>query len=73
MDIIDLLFLVFNTFEFTFSACFQHDMAYGKYKGLTKITKSDKVLRDKVFEIASNPKYDGCSFNDFYVFDKKSA
>ena len=40
-------------------ACFQHDMAYGKYKNLTKRTQSIKVLRDKAFEIASNPKYDG--------------
>ena len=29
-------------------------MDYGEYKGLTKRTQSDKVLRDKVFEIASN-------------------
>ena len=29
-------------------------MDYGGYKGLTKRTQSDKVLRDKVFEIASN-------------------
>ena len=34
-------------------------MAYGNYKDLTKRTKSDKVLRDKAFEIASNPEYDG--------------
>ena len=34
-------------------------MAYGKYKDLTKRTQSDKVLRDKALEIASNPKYDG--------------
>ena len=40
-------------------ACFQHDMAYGKSKNLAKRTQSDKVLRDKAFEIASNPKYDG--------------
>ena len=40
-------------------ACFQHDMAYGKYKDLTKRTQSDTVLRDKAFKIASNPKYDG--------------
>ena len=39
-------------------ACFQHDMAYGKYKDLKKSTQSDKGLRDKAFEIASNPKYD---------------
>ena len=35
-------------------------MAYSKYKGLNKTTQSDKVLRDKAFEIASNPKYDDC-------------
>ena len=40
-------------------ACFQHDMAYGKSKNLTKITQSDKVLRDKASKIASDPKYDG--------------
>ena len=40
-------------------ACFQHDMAYGKSKDLTKWIKSDKVFRDKAFKIASNPKYNG--------------
>ena len=40
-------------------ACFQHDMAYGKSKDLAKRTESDKVLRDKAFKIASDPKYDG--------------
>ena len=39
-------------------ACFQHDMAYGKSKDLSKVTQSDKVLRDKAFEIASDLKYD---------------
>ena len=39
-------------------ACFQHDMVYGKSKDLVKRTQSDKVLRDKAFKIASNPKYD---------------
>ena len=39
--------------------CFEHDMAYGKSKELTKRTQADKVLRDKVFKIASDPKYDG--------------
>ena len=34
-------------------------MTYGKYKNLTKRTQSDKNLRDKAFEIASDPKYDG--------------
>ena len=40
-------------------ACFQHDMTYGKSKGLIKRTQSDKVLKDKVFKIVSNQKYDG--------------
>ena len=40
-------------------ACFQHDIAYGSYKDLTKRTQSDKVLRDKYFEIASNLNDDG--------------
>ena len=40
-------------------ACFQHDMTYGKSKDLVKRTQSDKVLRDKAFKIASDPKYDG--------------
>ena len=40
-------------------ACFQHDMAYGKSKDLAKRTESDKALRNKAFEIASGPKYDG--------------
>ena len=37
-------------------ACFQHDMAYGKSKDLTKRTQSDKVLREKAFKIASDQK-----------------
>ena len=40
-------------------ACFQHDAAYSDSKGLTKRTASDRVLRDKAFNIASNPKYNG--------------
>ena len=34
-------------------------MAYGGFKDLEKRTSSDKVLRDKEFNIAKNPKYDG--------------
>ena len=40
-------------------ACFQHDMAYGDFKDLAKRTAADKVLRDKAFHIAKDPKYDG--------------
>ena len=39
--------------------CFQHDMAYDKYKDLAKRNQSDKFLRHKAFEIARNPNYDG--------------
>ena len=34
-------------------------MAYGDFKDLARRTASDKVLRDKAFNIAKNPKYDG--------------
>ena len=34
-------------------------MAYGDFKDLTIRAASDKILRDKVFNIAKNPKYDG--------------
>ena len=58
-------------------ACFQHDMAYGDFKDLAKRTASDKVLRDKGFDIAKNPKYDGYERSPatmvYKFFDKKSA
>ena len=40
-------------------ACLPHDIAYGKSEDLAKRTQSVKVLRDKAFKIAINPKYDG--------------
>ena len=58
-------------------ACFEHDMADGKSKDLVKITQSNKVQREKVFEIASDPKYDGCQRGlasmVYKFFDKKSS
>ena len=58
-------------------ACFQHDMAYGKSKDLIKRTQSDKVLKDKAFKIASDPKYDGyqrgLASMVYKFFDKKSS
>ena len=41
-------------------AYFQHDMAYGDFKDLARRTASDKILRDKAFNIAKNPRNDGC-------------
>ena len=48
-------------------------MAYVKSKKVAKITESDKILKDKAFEIiASNPKHNGYkrrfSFNGLQVF-----
>ena len=58
-------------------ACFQHDTAYGKSKDLAKRSQSDKVLRDKAFKIASDPKYDGyergLASMVYKIFDKKSS
>ena len=34
-------------------------MAYGDFKDLNRRTATDKVLREKTFNIAKNPKYDG--------------
>ena len=57
-------------------ACFQHDMAYGDFKDLKRRTQSDKVLKDKAFAIANNPKYDGYQRGlasvVYKFFDKKS-
>ena len=50
-------------------------MAYGDFKDLVRRTASDKVLRDKAFNIAKNPKYDGyqrgLTSMVFKFFDKK--
>ena len=57
-------------------ACFQHDMAYGDFKDLKRRKFSDKVLGDKTFTIAKNPKYDGyqrgLASMVYKFFDKKS-
>ena len=58
-------------------ASFQHGMIYCKPKDLAKTTQSDKVLKDKAFEIASDPKYDvyqrGLASMVYEFFDKKSS
>ena len=57
-------------------ACFEHEMAYGDFKDVLRRTASDKVLRDKAFNIAKNPKYDGyqkgLASMVFKFFNKKS-
>ena len=51
-------------------------MAYGDFKDLAKRTASDKVSRDKAFNVAKSPKYDGyprgLASMVYKFFDKKS-
>ena len=51
-------------------------MAYGDFKDLKKRTAADKVLRDKAFNIAKDPKYDGYQRGSatmvYKFFDKKT-
>ena len=58
-------------------ACFQHDSTYSDHKDLINRTKADKVLRDKAYNIASNPEYDGyqrgLASMVYKFFDKKSV
>ena len=58
-------------------ACFQHDSAYAGHKDLINRTEADKVLRDKAYDIASNPEYDGYQRRlvsmVYKFFDKKST
>ena len=56
-------------------ACFQHDSAYADHKDLINRTEADKVLRDKAYDIASNPEYDGYHLASmvYKFFDKKST
>ena len=66
-------FIYKNTLDKT---CFQHDMAHEKSKDLIKRTQSEKVLKDKTFNIANNPEYDGyqrgLASMLYNFFDKKS-
>ena len=55
----------------------QHDMAYGDFKDFTKRAASNKILRDKAFNIAKNPRYDGyqrvLASIVYKFFNKKSS
>ena len=52
-------------------------MAYRDLKDLKRRTAADKVLRDKEFNIAKDPKYDGYQWGltsmVYKCFDKKTA
>ena len=52
----DSSYIYWNELE---RACFHHDITYGDLKNLARRrASSDKLLRDKTFKIANNPKYD---------------
>ena len=52
-------------------------MTYGALKDLTRKTASDKMLRDKAFNIPRNPKYDGyqrgIAAMGYKFFDKRTS
>ena len=52
-------------------------MAYGDFKDLTRRRASDKILRDKAFSTAKNPKCDkyqrGLGSMVYKCFDKKTS
>ena len=58
-------------------ACFAHDAAYSDSKDLIKRTVADKILNNRAFNIAKDPKYDGyqrgLASMVYKLFDKKSA
>ena len=70
----DLRYIYRNELD---QACFQHDSPYADHKDLINRTEADKVLRDKAYDIASNPKYDGyqrgLASMVYKSFDKKST
>ena len=57
-------------------ACFAPDAAYSDSKDLIKRTVADKILKNKAFHIAKDPKYDGyqrgLASMVYKFFDKKS-
>ena len=57
-------------------ACFACDAAYADSKDLTKRTAADKIFKNRAFNIAKDPKYDGyqrgLASMVYKFFDKKS-
>ena len=58
-------------------ACFAHDAAYSDFKDIKNRTTADKIVRDKAYEIAKDPKYygsqRGLASMVYKSFDKKTA
>ena len=56
------------------NTCFRHDMAYEDFKDLPQRISSDKILRDKAFNIAKNPKHDPYLASMIYkLFEERSS
>ena len=60
-------------------ACFTHEVEYSGSKDLAKRTISDKILKDRAYEISTNRNYDGYQravasivYNVMVFFDKKA-
>ena len=72
-DVEDTSYIYKNELD---KASFQHNMAYGDFRNIKRRTPSDKVLIDKTFNIAKNPKYNGyqrgLASMVYKFFDKKS-
>ena len=70
----DLRYIYRNEFD---KACFQYDMVYENFKDLARRTAADKVLGDKLLNIAKEPKYDGnergLASMVYEFFDKRST
>ena len=60
-----------------YKSCFAHDALYYDGKDLAKGSISDKVLKDRAYEIAINRKYDGypraLASMVYKFFDKKTG
>ena len=69
----DTSYIYKNEFD---KACYQHDIVYGDFKDLARRPASDEVLRNKAFNIAKNPQYDGyqreLASMVYKFFDKRS-
>ena len=58
-------------------ACFQRDIDHGEFQNSPRRNGSNKLLRDKGFNMAKNSKYDGCqgrlALMVYKFFYKKSS
>ena len=57
--------------------CFAHHAAYSDFNDIKNLTVADKILKDKVYKMAKDPKYYGAQRGlaglVYQFFDKKTA